>query len=286
MTRDQTDTLSRFRERLNEVVRGSGMSQSAFAREAQIDRSTLSQLLSDQNHRLPRVETMIGLWRTTGVSLDWLLGLSNDGPNRTDIVQEELSVSARQLSPLDETLIGWYQDAVGQKVRYIPASVPDFLKTERVIRHEMSGQAITRPEQRIERADARLMLARSPGSDVECCSPIQIIEGLARGQGVFTSLPLADRIAQLDRMIELTEELYPTLRWFLYDGRQRYAGSMTVFGLDRVVLYLGKLHIVFTGEGHILAFVEQFDDLIKVAVVQPPAVPKMLRKLRSEIVRH
>jgi len=77
--------------------------------------------------------------------------------------------------------------------------------------------------------------------------------------------------------------LYPTFRWFLYDARQRYSSAITVFGLDRVVLYLGQMYIVLSSNSHVLAFVEQFDDLIRAATVQPPDVPAVLRRLRSEI---
>jgi len=40
---------------------------------------------------------------------------------------------------------------------------------------------------------------------------------------------------------------------------------------------------VLTSEEHVLAFVQQFDDLIRAATVQPPEVPRLLRRLRTEI---
>ena len=152
-----------------------------------------------------------------------------------------------------------------------------------MIRHEVQRYATIRPEQRIETATAPLELARSPGSDLECCNSIQAIEGFARGWDVWGSLEHRHRVAQLDRMIELCEELYPTFRWFLYDGRQRYATSVTVFGLDRAVLYLGQMYLVLNNRNHVMTFVKHFDDLIRVSVVQPPGVPRLLRQLRSEI---
>ncbi len=275
--------LDRFRERLGNMLDADPQTHSAFARSAGIDRSTLSQLLSPQNSRLPRAETLVALSRATGASIDWLLGLSNDGPARTDIVREELSFSSRELSPFDESLIEWYDESIGQKVRYVPATLPDLLKTEAVIRHEVTRFATVRPEHKIETAEAPLMMARAPGSDVECCSSIQMLEGFSRGHGVWATLDRQQRIEQLDHMIEVTEELYPTLRWFLYDARKRYAGAITIFGLTRAVLYLGQLHIVLTNEDHIIAFVEQFDDLVRASSVQPPDIPRLLRRLRAEI---
>ena len=282
---DGREMLGSFRDRLADAIGRADMSQVAFARRAGIDRSTLSQLLSEKNARLPRVETLVALARSTGVSVDWLLGLSQEGAIKTDIVKEQLSVSRHDLSPLDEALIGWYQDAVGMKVRYVPSTLPDLLKTEAVIHHEVTRYETTRPEQRIETAEAPLVTVRVPGSDVECCNSIQALEGFARGHEIWGTLDPDARIEQLDRMIELCEELYPTFRWFLYDGRQRYAGPITVFGTQRAVIYLGQMYLVLNSQDHVLEFMAQFDDLIRAAVVQPPEVPDVLRRLRAEITQ-
>ena len=280
---DQTDLVSQFRDRLAELVADAGRSQSDFAARAGIDRSTLSQLLSGRNLRLPRVETLAAIAGASGVSVDWLLGLSHGGPARTDIVHEEFALNLDELSPLDEALIEWHTQSAGSKVRSLPASLPDLLKTEAVIRHEVQRYASVRPEQRIETASAPLELARAPGSDLECCNSIQAIEGFARGWDIWAALEHRHRVAQLDHMIELCEELYPTFRWFLYDGRQRYAAAVTVFGLDRAVLYLGQMYLVLNNRAHVMTFVKHFDDLIRAAVVQPPGIPRLLRKLRSGI---
>ena len=279
----QTELVNRFRERLGELVADTRQSRSDFAADAGIDRSTLSQLLSSRNHRLPRVETLAAIAESSAVSVDWLLGLSHGGPARADIVHEEFALNLDELSPLDEAWIEWHEQSAGSKVRTLPASLPDLLKTEAVIRHEVQRYTTVRPEQRIETATAPLELARASGSDLECCNSIQAIEGLARGWDVWGSLEHRHRVAQLDQMIELCEELYPTFRWFLYDGRQRYSAAVTVFGLDRAVLYLGQMYLVLNNRNHVMTFVKHFDDLIRASVVQPPGVPNLLRKLRSEI---
>lgn len=279
----QTELVNRFRERLGELVADTGQSRSDFAAYAGIDRSTLSQLLSSRNRRLPRVETLAAIAEASAVSVDWLLGLSHGGPARADIVHEEFALNLDELSPLDAAWIEWHEQSAGSKVRTLPASLPDLLKTEAVIRHEVQRYTTIRPEQRIETATAPLELARAPGSDLECCNSIQAIEGFARGWDVWGSLEHRHRVAQLDRMIELCEELYPTFRWFLYDGRQRYSAAVTVFGLDRAVLYLGQMYLVLNNHNHVTTFVKHFDDLIRASVVQPPGVPNLLRKLRSEI---
>lgn len=278
-----SDVLTGFRERLREVLDTAGRSQSAFAADIGIDRSTLSQLLSAQNRRLPRAETLIAISRAAGVSADWLLGLSNEGPIRADILHEVLAVSRTELSPLDEALIGWFQESIGSKVRYVPATLPDLLKTEAVIRHEVARYVTIRPEQKMDVAQAPRAVAHARGTDFECCNSIQALEGFARGSDIWRTLDKKHRIAQLDHMIDMCEDLYPGFRWFLYDGRQRYAGAVTIFGLQRAVLYLGQMYIVLNSAAHVLEFVDQFDGLIRAAVVQPPDVPDLLRNLRDEV---
>ena len=280
---DGEEVVQLFRDRLGELVRSEDRSRSAFAREAGIDRSTLSQLLSNHHRRLPRVDTLVAISQATGVSVDWLLGLSREGPVRSDIVHEEFALRLNDLSPLDERFIAWYEEASGAKIRSVPATLPALLKTEAVIRHEVERYATIRPEQRIETSVAQLEMARAPGSDLECCNSIQALEGFARGDEIWSALDRRDRVAQLDRMIELCEELYPTFRWFLYDARERYATAITIFGLQRAVVYLGQMYLVLTGEQHVLTFVAHFDDLIRAAVVQPPDVPRLLRRLRNEL---
>ena len=50
---DKRDRAQLFRERLTLALAQAGMSQSALARTAGVDRSTLSQLTKDKGARLP-----------------------------------------------------------------------------------------------------------------------------------------------------------------------------------------------------------------------------------------
>ena len=82
----------------------------------------------------------------------------------------------------------------------------------------------------------------------------------------------------------LTDELYPTLRWFLYDGLERYASPVTIFGPLRAALYLGQMYLVLTSSAHVQRLSRHFDELIRGAVIQPPDVPDFVRRLRDEVV--
>jgi hypothetical protein len=86
----------------------------------------------------------------------------------------------------------------------------------------------------------------------------------------------------MERMIALTEELYPSLRWFLFDGLQRYAAPVTIFGPQRAALYLGQMYLVLTSSEHVRTLTAHFDDLIRGAVVQPNEVSRYLEELLRE----
>jgi len=268
-----------FRERLNSVIQQSGRSRSAFAAEVGMDRSTLSQLLSDANDRLPRAETIAAIANKAQVSTDWLLGLSQEGQLGTDVLAPALEVEAGSASPGDARLLRWQAEALGYKIRYVPTTLPDLLRTEEVIRYEYGEYGTHVPEGRIEQTEAQLAYSRRPETDMEACSSFQSLEMFARGEGVWRNLSAKTRRAQIDWMIVLLDELYPTFRWFLYDGLKRYSAPLTIFGPKRVAIYLGNMYFVFNSTEHIRVLTRHFDELIRVAVVQPSDVIDFLKKL-------
>lgn len=285
MPTDRRELLTTFRTRLGEVVTNSGKNRSQFATDTGLDRSTLTQLLSTSNRRLPRLETITQIAESHQVSLDWLMGLSNAGPMQAEVMPEVTTVADTTLAENEERLLNWFRDAIGYKVRYVPTTLPDLLKTSAVIDYEQRSHATSTPEQKIEVAAARLTWTRDPSTNMEVCSSTQALVGFARGEGVWAQLPVGKRLAQLDQMIELTAELYPSLRWFLFDGLQRYAAPVTVFGPIRAVLYLGQMYLVLTSAEHVRELTVHFDEHIRAATVQPPDVPAFIAGLRSELAR-
>ena len=106
----------------------------------------------------------------------------------------------------------------------------------------------------------------------------------ASGQGIWSGLPPQARRRQLEQIIKLSEELYPTFRWFFYDALVRYSAPLTVFGPTRAVLYIGQMYLALSSTEHIQQLTKNFDDLIRAAVVQPPDVPDHLRALLDSVV--
>jgi transcriptional regulator with XRE-family HTH domain len=280
---DRRDTVRIFRQRLADVIARAGGSRAAFAERIGIDRSTLAQVLSAANDRLPRAETLAAIAADQQVSIDWLLGLSQDGPLAPAIIQQPLTIEPGGHSPADERLTRWHAEAAGYKVRYVPATLPDLLKTEELIRYEYRDYVGPIPESRIEAAHARLANQRRPETDMEVCSSVQSVESFARGEGIWRDLGAAARRQQIEWMIELLDELYPTFRWFLYDGVRRFSVPLTVFGPKRAAIYVGHMYLVFNSTEHIRVLTEHFDNLIRAATVQPPKVSALLRRLLAEL---
>jgi transcriptional regulator with XRE-family HTH domain len=273
-----------FSDRLGEAVRRSRLSKSEFAERAGVDRTTLSELLSG-NPRLPRLDTIYAIAAAHELSVDWLVGLSNTGPVEAELVLQQTSFQTPGPTPTDELLLTWLTEAADYKIRYVPATLPDLLKSDDVIRFERSRSEPGAARTVIATTAARLAWARHPDTDMECCSSTQAITSFAHGEGIWSRLSVAARRDQLDRMIQLVDELYPTFRWFLFDASKRYAAPVTVFGVQRAALYLGQLYLVLTSSEHVRTLSRHFDSLIRDAQHQATGVRALLVRLRDRVDR-
>ncbi len=272
------ERVSLFQDRLLQVITASGLNRSAFSTSISIDRSTLSQLLSTDNVRLPRADTIASIAEVHQISIDWLLGLTQQGSLGANILPEQFEVDDYSTSIFEKNL-DWHQQASGYKVRYVPTTLPDLLKTEAIAEHEFNRYGSGKVDQSVRDNHLRLLQQRDPGSELETCMPIQALETFTQGQGIWQGLSAVDRRAQLQRMIELNEELYPGFRWFLFDGKQSYSASLTIFGPMRATLFLGHLYVVINGIEHIRKLIERFDTLIRIAIIHPHEIQKTLAGL-------
>jgi transcriptional regulator with XRE-family HTH domain len=270
-----------FRERLSDVLRRSGATRAAFAKTIDIDRSALTQLLSGQSTRLPRADTLRSISERYAVSLDWLLGLSQDETLAAEI-KPALEIAEADDSNNDTLLERWHKDATGYKIRYVPAQIPDLLRTPDVIAYEYSGRAAPSPSWQLRNAEFRLDYNRRPETDMEVCMPRQRLELLAEGKGLWRGLDREARQAQLDYMAKLVDELYPSFRMFLYDQRRTYSIPYTVFGPQRAAIFVGEMYLVLNATEHIRSLTRHFDNLIRHAVVGPNESADYLGSLKAE----
>jgi transcriptional regulator with XRE-family HTH domain len=276
------DTVEVFRRRLEQVIERSGLSRSQFAERAGLDRSTLSQLLSADNVRLPRAETIARIAARHSVSVDWLLGLSEDDHVAADIVSQ-LAIEPDAASPADERLLRWHAEARGFKVRYVPATLPDQIKTDTVIGFETGKFPAPDADAWTGIAQARISHASRTENEIEVCMARQALDVFARGEGIWRDLSRDDRRAQLDHAQRFVADHYPGYRWFLFDGREHFSVPYTVFGPKRAAIYVGGMYFVFTSTEHIRELTRHFENLIRAARIQPNEMADYLRRLAEEI---
>lgn len=271
-------TAARFRERLAFLLAQSGLSQTAFAAAIGIDRSALSQLLAGAMPRLPRAETLLALAGRFQVSADWLLGLSEDrgiASQALSAVETEAALDDHDRTAMER----WHHEASGQKVRYVPALLPDLMRTEAVIAFQ--AQSSEQEKRRmLSQTRRRLHYSRMPESDIETCLPFQTLELFAAGEGHWRGLRPAERQAQLDHIAATLDELYPAFRMYLFDGRSRFAPPMTLFGYTRAAVYAGEIYLNIRARALIRELAQGFDGHIRAASVQAHEAAGWVRGLR------
>ena len=274
-----------FRERLLSVMAARGLNQSAFARSTGLDRSTLAQLLNDSSPRLPRAETLAAIATACGVSVDWLLGLSQREQRGVESLGEILRIEPHEDVPIDDRMFRWMSEAAGAKIRTVPVSFPDLLKTPAVLRHEYRHAAGDAAPRSWDSVESRLVYLQQPETEIEACASVQALEELAQGRGIWAGLPARDRVEQMERLSTLCRELYPSFRLFLFDRRRSYSVPFSVFGSTRAALFVGGIYFVFTWTEHIRALMRRFDALVREAVVQPTDLAAFVLDLRLEADR-
>jgi transcriptional regulator with XRE-family HTH domain len=275
------ERVTLFQQRLQQVITQSELNRSGFAKSIKVDRSTLSQLLAPENVRLPRADTVAAIAEVHQISIDWLLGLTQEGAMAANIMPEALQVDDYSSSIFEKTL-EWHREARGFKIRYVPTTLPDLLKTEAVAEYEFNRYGSGKVDQSVRDNQLLLLQQRHPGSELEACLPVQALQSFAYGEGIWRGLSGDDRKAQLERMIELNDELYPGFRMFLFEGTQTYSSSFTIFGPMRASLFIGHLYVIVNSIDHIRKLIDRFDDLIRLAVVHPHEIQHFLEGLIDE----
>lgn len=278
---DKRDVATLFRERLKTLVARSGLNQSAFAASIGVDRSALSQILSGATIRLPRAETLMTIAGVHRVSLDWLLGLSQD-ETLTGEIRDMMEIEEGASRFGESYMARWYAEAAGMKVRYVPAGIPDMFRTPALVDYE-AGVSHRDPEAQVSEARNRIDYNRRPETDMEVCMPRHTLDIFARGMGIWSGFPAEARRRQLLHMANLVEELYPTFRLILYDGRERYSVPYTIFGSLRAAIYVGDMYMVLNAPSPIATLTRHFDNLVRAAEVHAHEAAEHARMLARAI---
>ena len=272
---DKRALASSFRERLRALIGDERGGVASFLAETGIDRSALSQFLDPGIDRLPRAETLRRIAEARGVTIDWLLALSNAPDGRQTVapsVQIESAEGEGGGSPIDQ----WRHEAAGMKLRYVPSSLPDMLSL---------APEPAQPARNARAGKAENVLGgfRLGDMDVEIAMPVQTLQDLSGGTGLWRGTDAGRRRRQLAHMTATCAEAYPTLRLHLYDGRETFAAPFTIFGRIRAALYLGEAYLVVSSAEQVAALTRLFDNLVRRATIGPDRVHETLADLAGQV---
>ncbi|MES0824157.1 helix-turn-helix domain-containing protein [Ruegeria sp. SCP11] len=280
---DKRDRAAQFRARLARAMEERQVSQSALARHIGVDRSTVSQLLSDAGARLPNAHVVGSCASALGVSADWLLSLSDRPESAAELLASSLTMTEAPRALVDERIFEWHQEAAGYKIRYVPATLPDMLKTRAVLEWEYAPHLGRTADQAIGASADRLTWMRSAQSDYEIAMPLFEIDSFAHATGYYEGLCPKIRLEQIDHLLEICEQLYPRLRIYLFDAKRLYSAPVTIFGPLLCVFYAGSHYMAFRDRDRIETFTRHFDRLVREADVTARDFPERLKALRATI---
>lgn len=272
-----------FRTRLTRAMAQTGMNKSVLARQAEVDRSTVTQILGDEGDRLPNAQLVAAAASALSVSADWLLGLTDRPEPLAELLASALSLTEAPRASIDDTIFAWHREAAGYKIRHVPATLPDMLKTRALTAWEYEPHLGRTTEQAIGASEDHLAWMRTARSDYEIALPLHEIESFAHAEGYYRGLPAAIRRAQIDHLLDLYQQLYPSLRVYLFDARRVFSAPLTVLGPLLAAVYLGRNYIVFRDRERIEAMSTHFDWLVREAPVGARDLPLVLGRLRAEI---
>ena len=272
-----------FRNRLQKAMDLKGDTQSSLARKTGADRSTLSQILAGTTPRLPNGQLVAQCANSLGVSADWLLGLSDQPDSLEQILEQAMTMVDAPRALIDAQIFVWHQKAAGYKIRHVPSGLPDMVKIRSMLEWEYAPSLGHTIDLAIASAEDRLNWMRQAQSDYEIALPIHELQAFARAEGYYSGCPRQIRIEQLKHLAQLTAQLYPVMRFSLFDARKIYSAPITIFGPLRAVIYLGQKYLVFRVPDRIQALSQHFDGLIREAEISTRELPAFIGALLQEM---
>ncbi|ABG30184.1 transcriptional regulator [Roseobacter denitrificans] len=274
---DKRDLSRLFKERLSSVINSHSEGRGHFMRAVGIDRSAMSQFLNPDTDRLPRAETLRRIATVSGVSVDWLLCLENAQEGRQEVaesVQIEKEIQSDGSTPLDQ----WRNEAAGFKLRTVPSTLPDIISmapdvSDRASLEDARGGGVENVLERISLNDM----------DVEVAMPLQTLQDLSARSGLWRGTSRDRCHRQLTHMARICADHYPALRLHVYDGTKTFSAPFTVFGNQRVALYIGDAYLVVSSADQVRGFARQFDRLVRRAVISSDKIHVTLRQLADAV---
>ena len=208
-----------------------------------------------------------------------MLGLTNRPETPGDIVAAALSLSPAERTSAAAQLLAWHHEAAGYKVRHVPATLPDILKTSRMLEWEYASVPERRLPEAFKAMQDQLAWLSSGVSDYEISIPIHEIEACAAGTSYYNGVSENIRYEQLYFIADQCDQMFPRLRIFLFDAHQVFSSPVTIFGPNLAVIYVGQCYLAFREIERVKSLSGHFDWLVREAVVDARNVASYIRSM-------
>ncbi len=258
------------------------MTQSELARRIGVDRSTVSQLLGGSGARLPNAHVVGACATALKVSADWLLALSERPESISDLLATSFSMSEAPRALIDEQIFEWHREAKGYKIRHVPATLPDMLKTTEMLEWEYAPHLGRTSKQAIGASQDRLTWMSASHSDYEIAFPLSELRSFMTASGYYKGLSRDIRRAQTQKFLDIHAQLYPRLRVYLFDSHKLFSAPVTIFGPLLTSVYLGQYYVTFRDSARISAFTNHFDTLVREAEIPARDFARFVTQLSRE----
>ena len=84
-------------------------------------------------------------------------------------------------------------------------------------------------------------------------------------------------------MARFCDELYPSLRLFLFDARVVFSAPMTVFGPILAVIFVGRFYLAFRESDRVRSMTRHFDWLVREARIDARDTARYISDLADGI---
>jgi hypothetical protein len=158
----------------------------------------------------------------------------------------------------------------------VPSTLPDIISLSPKVENPQSDARGGGVENLLERFSL-------DDIDVEVAMPLQTLQDLAAGTGLWRGTDRSARRDQLEHMAQVCSVHYPALRLHIYDGTKTFSAPFTVFGNQRVALYIGEAYLVISSPDQVRGFSRQFDRLVRQAVIGSDLIHSTLGDLAASV---
>jgi hypothetical protein len=199
-----------------------------------------------------------------------------------DLLATSLTMTEAPRALIDEAIFAWHREAAGYKIRHVPATLPDMLKTRAMVEWEYAPQLGRTPNRPSAPSRTGWPGCAARGRIMKSPCPCTRSTPLPAPTGYYRGLPAGCGPSRSTA----SPPVRPALPLAAAVPLRCAAGvfrPVTVFGPLLAVVYLGRSYIAFRDAARVQAMTEHFDWLVREAEVGARDAARHLRALKLKV---